>query len=126
VSLEGRTAIVTGAAGGIGQEFVRALVRAGARVMATDIDDLGLRRLEETMSAEGFCSALISRHLDISDQSACAESVAAAQEQFGSLNILVNNGALGMAAIREDHITNLVGIDGRAAQEMMVRGRIAT
>ena len=107
-SLRGRTALVTGATGGIGRELVRALLHADARVMAADIDDFGLRRLEETIAAEGLGQRLVSRHLDISDQSACAVSVEAAHESFGALNILINNGALGMGAIRDDHMTNLV------------------
>jgi NAD(P)-dependent dehydrogenase (short-subunit alcohol dehydrogenase family) len=49
--------------------------------------------------------------LDISDQRACAASVETARERFGGLSILVNNGALGMGAIRDDHMVNLVGID---------------
>jgi len=109
--LRGRTALVTGAAGGIGREFVRALLRAGARVMAADIDDRGLWRLEQTIATEGLGQGLVSRHLDISDQRACAASVEAAHESLGALNILINNGALGMGAIRDDHMTNLVGID---------------
>ena len=109
--LRGRTALVTGAAGGIGREFVRALLRAGARVMAADIDDRGLWRLEQTIATEGLGQGLVSRHLDISDQCACAASVEAAHESLGALNILINNGALGMGAIRDDHMTNLVGID---------------
>jgi NAD(P)-dependent dehydrogenase (short-subunit alcohol dehydrogenase family) len=109
--LGGRTALVTGAAGGIGREFVRALLHAGARVMAADIDDIGLRRLEETMVAEGLGQGLVSRHLDISDQGACAASVEDAHERLGALDILINNGAIGMGAIRDDHMTNLVGID---------------
>jgi hypothetical protein len=53
--------------------------------MAADIDDFGLRRLEETIAAEGLGQRLVSRHLDISDQSACAVSVEAAHESFGVL-----------------------------------------
>src|SRR6266478_2923370 len=109
--LRGRTALVTGAAGGIGREFVRVLLCAGARVMAADIDDPGLRRLEETMAGEGLGERLVIRHLDISDARACAASVQDADEHLGGPNILVNNGALGMGAIRDDHMTNLVGID---------------
>ena len=67
-SLRGRTALVTGATGGIGRELVRALLHADARVMAADIDDFGLRRLEETIAAEGLGQRLVSRHLDISDR----------------------------------------------------------
>jgi NAD(P)-dependent dehydrogenase (short-subunit alcohol dehydrogenase family) len=109
--LSGRTALVTGAAGGIGREFVRSLLRARANVIAADVSGAGLARLVETMESEGFGPRLTSRHLDISDHRACAMSVEFARERFGALHILINNGALGMGAIRDDHMTNLVGID---------------
>lgn len=110
-TLSGRTALVTGAAGGIGREFVRALLRAGANVMATDIADVGLKELAETMAGENIGQCLTTRHLDISDQRSCAASVEAARARFGTLDILINNGALGMGAIRDDHMTNLVAIE---------------
>lgn len=110
-TLSGRTALVTGAAGGIGREFVRALSRAEANVMAADVADAGLKQLVETMEGDGLGQGLATRHLDISDQCACAEAVEATRERFGALDILVNNGALGMGAIRDDHMTNLVGIE---------------
>jgi NAD(P)-dependent dehydrogenase (short-subunit alcohol dehydrogenase family) len=110
-SPSGRSALVTGAAGGIGREFVRALLRAGAHVMATDIADAGLKELAEAMAGEKLGQRLITRHLDISDQRSCAASVEAARARFGTLDILINNGALGMGAIRDDHMTNLVAIE---------------
>jgi NAD(P)-dependent dehydrogenase (short-subunit alcohol dehydrogenase family) len=110
-SLNGRTALVTGAAGGIGRELVRALLRAGANVMAADIADAGLQQLAQTMAGESLRERLIAHHLDISDPPACAAAVEAARAHFGSLDILVNNGALGMGVIREDHMTNPVAID---------------
>ena len=63
------------------------------------------------MEGEGLGQRLATRHLDISDQRACAASVEATRERFGALDILINNGALGMGAIRDDHMTNLVGIE---------------
>ena len=110
-SLSGRTALVTGAAGGIGRELVRALLAAGANVMAADIADEGLKQLATSVEGEGLGQRLATRQLDISDQRACVASVEAARGRFGSLDILVNNGALGMGAIRDDHMTNLVGIE---------------
>ncbi len=110
-SLSGRTALVTGAAGGIGREFVRGLLRAGANVMAADIADAGLMALTESMTGEKLDQRLTTRHLDISDQRACTASVEAARARFSTLDILVNNGALGMGAIRDDHMTNLVAIE---------------
>ena len=110
-TLSGRTALVTGAAGGIGRELVRCLLRAGANVVATDIADAGLKQLADTMEGDDLGQRLATRHLDISDQRACAASVEATRERFGTFDILINNGALGMGAIRDDHMTNLVGIE---------------
>jgi NAD(P)-dependent dehydrogenase (short-subunit alcohol dehydrogenase family) len=110
-SLSGRTALVTGAAGGIGRELVQALLGAGANVLATDVADAGLKQLTETMEEKGLGQRLATAHLDISDQGACAGTVATAHGRFGALDILVNNGALGMGVIRDDHVTNLVGIE---------------
>ncbi|HJT07545.1 MAG TPA: SDR family oxidoreductase [Stellaceae bacterium] len=110
-SLSGRTALVTGAAGGIGRELVRALLRAGANVMAADIADDRLKELVRMTTGEGLAERLVSRSLDISDQRSCVAAVEAARARFGTLDILVNNGALGMGAIRDDHMTNLVSIE---------------
>jgi NAD(P)-dependent dehydrogenase (short-subunit alcohol dehydrogenase family) len=109
--LHGRTALVTGAAGGIGREFVPSLLGTGASVMATDVADVGLAHLAATLKGKGLEQRLATRHLDISDQRACAASVEATRERFGTLDILINNGALGMGAVRDDHMTNLVGIE---------------
>jgi len=110
-TLRGRTAFVTGAAGGIGRELVRSLLRAGANVVAADVADAGLKQLAETMAGEGLGQCLTTRHLDISDRRACAAAVEATHERFRALDILINNGALGMGVIREDHMINLVRID---------------
>jgi NAD(P)-dependent dehydrogenase (short-subunit alcohol dehydrogenase family) len=115
-TLTGRTALVTGAAGGIGRELVRALLGAGANVVAADIADGGLTALAETMAGERLGERLVTRPLDIADQRACAAAVDAARARFGTLDILANNGALGMGAIRDDHMTKLVAIDEIAPQ----------
>lgn len=108
--LSGRIALVTGAAGGIGTVFTRALLQAGAGVVATDISEPALSALTERMAAEGLNERLVTRPLDISDQPACAATVAETHERFGSPDILVNNAAAGMGLIRDDHMVDLVGI----------------
>jgi NAD(P)-dependent dehydrogenase (short-subunit alcohol dehydrogenase family) len=110
-TLNGRTALVTGAAGGIGRELVRALLRAGANVVATDVADARLTALAASLASEKLGERLSTRHLDIADRHACAACVDAVHARFGALDILINNGALGMGAIRDDHMTNLVAIE---------------
>jgi NAD(P)-dependent dehydrogenase (short-subunit alcohol dehydrogenase family) len=110
-TLTGKVALVTGAAGGLGRAITTGLVEAGARVMATDVDEVGLAALARTIDAKGGKGNLATRRLDISSWSDCAATVAACEKSFGRLDILVNNGALGMGVIRDDHMTNLVSID---------------
>ena len=84
-SLEGRSALVTGAGRGIGAATARKLTAAGARVLVNDLDaDVA----EET--AAGLDGA-IAYPADLSDSDAGDQLVAAAIEEFGGLDIVVNN-----------------------------------
>jgi NAD(P)-dependent dehydrogenase (short-subunit alcohol dehydrogenase family) len=58
--LQGRTVFLTGAAGGIGRVLVEAFLASGAKVIAADVDAVGLKRL-------GRAEHLVSRVLDIAD-----------------------------------------------------------
>ena len=110
-AMAGRTALVTGAAGGFGRVITKALAEAGAHVLATDVAPEGLAKLAEDIGKAGLGERVSVRELDISDNGACVAAVAAAHEQFGGLDILINNGAMGMGAISERHMTELVTID---------------
>ncbi|HVY07651.1 MAG TPA: SDR family NAD(P)-dependent oxidoreductase [Burkholderiales bacterium] len=109
MALNGKTVILTGAAGGFGRVLVRALLDEGAQVAALDINELGLAGLRDGLSAEAK-SRLWTRVADISDHEASAEAVAATIDRFGGVHVLINNGALGQGAIRSDCLKNLVGI----------------
>jgi NAD(P)-dependent dehydrogenase (short-subunit alcohol dehydrogenase family) len=63
------------------------------------------------MAAEDLADRLVIRELDIADYEACTEAVQAARKSFGRLDILINNGAVGMGFIRDDHMSNLVTIE---------------
>ena len=76
LDLKGKTAIVTGASSGIGQATARALAAAGVRVAG------GARRVERLETD-------VALELDVTDPESCARFVAAAVEQLGGLNILV-------------------------------------
>ncbi|MFE1439059.1 3-hydroxybutyrate dehydrogenase [Streptomyces sp. NPDC058739] len=85
LDLGGRTALVTGAAGGIGRACALRLAAAGAKVRAVDRDDAGLRTLAE--DATGLAGTVEPRLLDLTDLDA-AELCAAGTD------ILVNNAGL--------------------------------
>jgi len=102
--LDGKVAIVTGAARGIGAEVAHAFVREGARVLLADVLD---ERGEKTASELGG-SAVYAR-LDVRREADWAAAVSAARERFGPVTVLVNNAAvLEVAAIEETSRARLV------------------
>ena len=106
--LEGRVAVVTGAAGGIGRKFVRGLLGAGAKVAALDKDEDRLADFAAEQEDAVSSGRLAAFGLDIADNAACEAAVERTRQSLGGLHILVNNGAVGMGVIRSDHMTNLV------------------
>ena len=90
--LEGRAAIVTGGATGIGKHYSHALAAEGAQVMIADIQD-GTAVAEEIAAKYGRNSTA-SVKFDISDEAQCKMVVAKTLERFGKIDILVNNAAL--------------------------------
>jgi NAD(P)-dependent dehydrogenase (short-subunit alcohol dehydrogenase family) len=91
-SLEGRIAIVTGAAGGIGRWLAAGLGVAGASVLATDLDETGLSKLVSTLRAAGIDAAGVV--VDLADESAADRIVSEAIDRFGGVDVLVNNAAV--------------------------------
>ena len=90
--LEGRSAIVTGGATGIGKHYSHALAAEGAQVMIADIQD-GAAVAEEIAAKYGRNSTA-SVKFDVSDEVQCKMAVAKTLERFGKIDILVNNAAL--------------------------------
>lgn len=109
--LDGKVAVITGAAGGIGQVLVAAFLQAGAGVAALDVDGEGLEALEAAWRVARSQGRLRTRLCDISDHEACEAAVADVIDGLGAVHILINNGAIGMGEIRADHMTRLVTID---------------
>ncbi|MET0680596.1 MAG: SDR family oxidoreductase [Burkholderiales bacterium] len=108
-TLGGRVAVVTGAAGGIGRVLVQALLAEGAGVAALDVSAEGLAALRGGVAPEAS-ERLLVRTTDISDYVACRSAVADAIAVLGGLHILINNGAMGLGAIRADHQKVPIGI----------------
>ena len=87
-SLEGRTAIVTGAAGGMGGGITRRFVREGATVVCVDREDCGERLAELEQIRAGAAEAV---RLDVRDLAALARLVDDVVARHGALDVMVNN-----------------------------------
>jgi NAD(P)-dependent dehydrogenase (short-subunit alcohol dehydrogenase family) len=91
--LEGKSALITGAARGIGKAFAEAYALEGATVA---IGDINLAAAEKTAGEIGAAAYAV--HLDVTDQASIDQAVKAVEAKAGGLDILVNNAALFDAA----------------------------
>src|SRR5690242_20786089 len=93
--LDGRVAIVTGASSGLGVAFAQGLAEAGADVV------LGARRADRLADTARLVEAAGRRAVtvatDVSDPDSCTALVAAAMEELGRVDVLVNNAGIGTA-----------------------------
>lgn len=96
--LEGKVAVITGAASGIGLGTVELFVAEGCKVVAADIQDEKGRSLEQR-----FGGAVRFAHCDVTDEAQIAAAMALAKSEFGGLDILFNNAGIsdGMRQIVE-------------------------
>jgi NAD(P)-dependent dehydrogenase (short-subunit alcohol dehydrogenase family) len=90
--LNGRVAIVTGGAKGIGRHYSQALAAEGARVMIADIVDG--KDIAGEIAARSGANSVASATFDVSDEKAVKRLVAQTVERFGQIDVLVNNAAL--------------------------------
>jgi NAD(P)-dependent dehydrogenase (short-subunit alcohol dehydrogenase family) len=81
--MDGKTAIVTGAASGIGREIVRLFAAKGARVIAADIDEAGL---EETRADAPNVAPII---MDVGDSESVESALGSVSSELGGLDVLV-------------------------------------
>jgi NAD(P)-dependent dehydrogenase (short-subunit alcohol dehydrogenase family) len=89
LGLEGKTAVVTGAAGDIGGATVLALARQGADVLAVDLDITGLERTAAAAASErGSCTACTA---DVTSSKQVAAYVEQAVSRWGCVDLFVNN-----------------------------------
>jgi 3alpha(or 20beta)-hydroxysteroid dehydrogenase len=96
--LDGKTALVTGAARGLGAEIAQALLQAGASVLLSDVlCDVGEKTLD-TLTARFPGKAAFIRH-DVTLEADWEAATAAAIAQFGGLDVVVNNAGIETAAL---------------------------
>lgn len=91
--LQGKCALITGAARGIGLAFAKAYVAEGAKVAIADID---LKRAED--AARSLGEAAIAVSMDVTRQESIEAAVSQTVERLGRIDILINNAALFTAA----------------------------
>jgi rhamnulose-1-phosphate aldolase/alcohol dehydrogenase len=91
--LQGKVALVTGAAGGIGRAIVDALSAAGACAVAFDLDGVGARDAVSALGDRGLAA-----QGDVTSERAVADAYAAAVERFGGVDIVVSNAGLASSA----------------------------
>ncbi|MBU2533906.1 MAG: 3-oxoacyl-ACP reductase FabG [Alphaproteobacteria bacterium] len=105
MSLKGKTALVTGAANGIGRAIAKGLAEAGADIAASDLDATNIETLKEEISAIGRkCLAI---EADAGDVAAIDAMVTQTVAELGRIDILVNNAGV----TRRAHIMDLEEAD---------------
>ncbi len=105
---QGRVALVTGAAGGLGRVMVRALLADGHRIAAVDRDGDRLSALCRDLAAEG---AVVPVEADVGREPDCRRAVDEAVARLGRVDILVNNAGIGPSHVRPDAEINLPTLD---------------
>jgi NAD(P)-dependent dehydrogenase (short-subunit alcohol dehydrogenase family) len=113
--LAGKSAVITGAAKGIGRATAEAFAEEGARLVVTDIDGAGLDGLRAALEATGTeCATVVG---DVSKPDDARRMIQAAVEHYGRIDVLVANaGVIPLGAITEstaDDWDRVMAVDGR-------------
>ncbi|MDR3469491.1 MAG: glucose 1-dehydrogenase [Xanthobacteraceae bacterium] len=93
--VDGKVALITGGASGIGAATATLLAHEGARVVITDIDDLRGPELAATLSRAGHHAVYLTH--DVTSEPRWIEVAAEVERTFGRLDILVSNAGIGMS-----------------------------
>ena len=114
LNLQGKAAVVTGAAAGIGREVAHAFAREGVRVALVDIDAEGVHREAQALSTEATpCLGLAG---DVADRSRVLAMIAAAHSAFGRIDILFNNAGIStrcpMETLPEEDWDRVLAVNG--------------
>jgi NAD(P)-dependent dehydrogenase (short-subunit alcohol dehydrogenase family) len=99
--LDGKVALITGGASGIGEATVKLFVEEGAEVIVADVQDEKGKALSESLG-----SAAAYTHTDVSSESDVKGAVDAAVSSFGRLDCIFNNAGIGQGFIPVEEIEN--------------------
>jgi len=114
--LDGRAAIVTGAASGIGAACARRLAEEGARVLLTDVNEADGQRVTDDIREAGGVAQFASQ--DVRDEARWEAVVERAEADLGGLHILVNNAGIGIGV----RITDMTLADWQRQQAINLDG----
>lgn len=120
LGLQGKVAIVTGSARGLGAATARRLAKEGATVVVTDIDRDGTAAMAESLKAEGFKTIGIA--CDITKSAEVRQLVDVTVAAFGSVHILVNNAGFP----RDTLLTKMSEEDWDKVIEVILKGSFLT
>jgi NAD(P)-dependent dehydrogenase (short-subunit alcohol dehydrogenase family) len=95
-NLNGKVAVVTGGASGIGLATVEAFVEKGAKVVIADFNEEGGKVVENQLKEAGADVVFVK--VDVSDETSVANLIAETVETFGRVDIMVNNAGVGTIA----------------------------
>lgn len=93
--LEGKVAVITGAANGIGRATAVLFAREGARLAIADVNDAGLKETGELVKKEG--GEAVTKIVDVSVEADVKELIGLALKTYGQVDILCNNAGIGGA-----------------------------
>src|SRR6201996_2238469 len=93
--VDGKVALVTGGASGIGEAIVELLAQEGATVVATDIDDLRGPEVVTRITKAGGKAVFLEQ--DVTSEARWTEIVGDIEKRFGRLDIMVSNAGIGIA-----------------------------
>src|ERR1700757_1921933 len=91
-NLTGRTVIITGGGKGIGKVYSQEFAKAGARVVAADIDGAAAKSVAEALAAQSF--ETLGLATDIASEESTQAMARAALERFDAIDVLINNASL--------------------------------
>ena len=92
--LDGKVALITGGASGLGFETAKQFVEAGAQVAMADLNEERGAQAEKELDGKG-----IFIKLDVSNQDECKKAIEAVVEHFGAIHILVNSAGIATASM---------------------------